>query len=107
MTTRQKHGGKPAFETTFGLALVKPTTYADGKTFAIVLNLAEGEPLTTLSRRLVNEPALPPNCFYCKPFDENKAIASVALRSGWFKEREDLQEGKSGFCSYPVWEFLP
>lgn len=85
---------------------------ADGP-MAIVLELANGEPLGKLSVNMYlpecsqDSRDLPPGCFYVKTYAENEVLAKEAIASGLFKLREDLRPAHSGFNAVaPVWELV-
>jgi len=93
------------FQTTsYGVATVKQTTYADGN-LAILLVDDMGSPLCKLS---VNFPEdidmLDENQFFAKTYAENRELAKDALQSGLFKETEKFID--NGYVKCPVWEIV-
>ncbi|WP_294767153.1 hypothetical protein [uncultured Rhodoferax sp.] len=79
---------------------------------AIVLTLANGEPLTTLSVNMYRPECshdskdLPADCFYVKTWGGNEAIAEDALKSGLFIERPDLPVAESGYVEASAWQLV-
>jgi len=77
---------------------------------AVALQLADGEPLATLSVNMYvpdcshDSRDLPADCFYVKQWGGHEELAAEALRSGLFKLRADLPEAFSGFVNVPVWQ---
>lgn len=77
---------------------------------AIVLHLADGEPLATLSVNMYHPDCshdsrdLPPECFYAKRWGENEEISAEALASDLFIERDDMPHAESGYVTAPVWQ---
>ena len=77
---------------------------------AVVLQTAEGEPLTTLSVNMYlpacsqDSKDLPADCFYVKQWGGNEDLAADALRTGVFVERPELPCAASGFVTAPVWQ---
>lgn len=101
-----------SFQSEFwGRVDVKRAAYggAGGPT-AIVLTLKDGALLGKLSVNISCQECshdskyLPPDCFYVKTWSENETIASEALASGLFVQRDDLKKDESGFVSAPVWQ---
>lgn len=78
---------------------------------AILLESADGEPLTTLSVNMYlpecshDSRDLPADCFYVKLWGGNEDLSQEALASGLFIERGDLPQSRSGYVvSAPVWQ---
>ncbi len=95
----------------WGVVNVLRGTYqaANGPT-AIALTLEDGEPLATLSVNMYRPDCshdsrdLPADCFYVKQWGENEQLADEAIKSGLFKQRDDLPQARSGHVSAPVWQ---
>lgn len=98
----------------WGAVFVLRSTYGNDDTgpLAIVLELANHEPLATLSVNIYSPGLsqdsrnLPANCFYAKTWSENAELAREALASGLFKVRRDIPLAMSGFVTAPAWEVL-
>lgn len=94
----------------WGKVRVLRASYGANGPMAIVLQMADGEPLATLSVNMYrpecshDSAALPQDCFYVKQWSENEQIATEALASGLFKQRNDLPVAASGYVTAPVWQ---
>jgi len=88
----------------WGVVHAVTDSYTQNGALAVMLVLADGEPLTDLSKNLPGSSMLPPGHFYAKTYSENEEIAKYALKSGWFEEVGPGVE--SGFVRLPVWRLL-
>lgn len=93
----------------FGCVRILRSGYGSNHALAIVLQLADGEPLATLSVNMdhgqtgLQSHELPEGCFYAKEWNENELVAADCLASGWFELVPELPRIASGYVEARVW----
>jgi hypothetical protein len=88
------------------LVVKSSSTYDNGR-MAIELLTVDGEPYTTLSVNLPDEPdpnegvVGPGGLFYAKTWSENSLVREAALASGWFEDTG--KRVPAGYAEAEVW----
>lgn len=101
-TQTQKIHSLGIVQTTFGQAEVKVTRYPVGGALAVILELEDGEPLTTFSVNLRPYGVhTEPDEFCAKTYEENADLVQPLLASGWFEVTG--KSARSGFVTVPIW----